>query len=362
MIVDVHGHTVAPPELYEYMLRTVALRGTHGRAELKISDDRLRETLAGHLAMLDRVGTDIQFISPRPFSTLHGERPAKVVHWVTETTNDVIARQVTLAPTRLRGIAGLPQAVGTTADEWTGELRRCVKELGFVGALINPDPAEGIDSGPPMGDPSWFPLYEALVELDVPGIVHGGGCRSARESYSNHFITEQSIAVLSIIEGGVFERYPALKLVICHGGGSVPYQVDRWRALRWRHWRPALDMSELDRAATDRVRAQVRNVESFDDSLRRLSFDTVLYGRDSLELLFKVVGPDRCLFGTEMPGTGSSVDPNTGRWMDDLRPVIEGIEWLSAADREAIFTENARRLFPAAFPATSAAARGGGAA
>ena len=79
--------------------------------------------------------------------------------------------------------------------------------------------------------------------------------------------------------------------------------------------------------------------------MRRLYFDTVLYNQESLELLFRIVGTDRCLFGTERPGSGSAQDPVTGRWFDDLRPLIEGIEWLSDDDRQSIFEDNARSVF-----------------
>jgi 4-oxalmesaconate hydratase len=57
------------------------------------------------------------------------------------------------------------------------------------------------------------------------------------------------------------------------------------------------------------------------------------------------VGADRCLFGTERPGTGTSLDPKTGRWMDDIKPLIEDIEWLTAGDRKRIFEDNARELY-----------------
>lgn len=349
MIIDVHGHVIAPPELYEYTVRALASRGALGSSRLRVSDDRVAEVLATHIAMLDGAGTDVQLVSPRPFATMHAERPAGIVHLVTQAANDLIAQQLRLEPDRLRGIAGLPQAAGTPADEWVEELSRCVTELGFVGCLINPDPAEGLGGTPPMGDESWYPLYEAMVDLDVPGIIHPGGCRNGRESFSNHFITEESIAVLSIIDGRVFDTFPTLKLIVCHGGGSIPYQVGRWRALRWRHWRPALDMRELGRDDVETVREKLRGVEPFDDSLRRLYFDTVLYSKESIELLIRVVGADRAVFGAELPGTGSSVDPETGRWLDDLRPVIEEIDWLTDEDRTAIFEGNAKRLFSRAF-------------
>jgi len=169
-----------------------------------------------------------------------------------------------------------------------------------------------------------------MVELDVPGLIHSAACRHFRESYSAHFISEESIAVLNLCkaESRVFQDFPNLRLIIAHGGGSVPYQIGRWRAHRFREQesRPGL--------------------ESFDESLRRLYYDTVLYNQESLDFLFRIVGTDRCLFGTENPGSGSSKDPATGKWMDDLKPVIEGISWLSDEDRGRIFEANPRSVFP----------------
>jgi 4-oxalmesaconate hydratase len=87
------------------------------------------------------------------------------------------------------------------------------------------------------------------------------------------------------------------------------------------------------------------DTESFDATLRRFWFDTVVHNKKSLELLFDVASPQRCLFGTERPGSGGGKDPTTGRPYDDLKPVIESIEGLSSEERAGIFEHNARRLF-----------------
>jgi 4-oxalmesaconate hydratase len=70
----------------------------------------------------------------------------------------------------------------------------------------------------------------------------------------------------------------------------------------------------------------------------------VLYSKDSLELLFKTVGIDRCLFGPSARRR-TVKDPRTGRWLDETRFTIEAIEWLTDADKKAIFEDNARKLF-----------------
>jgi 4-oxalmesaconate hydratase len=234
---------------------------------------------------------------------------------------------VKVAPERFRGVAALPQCYGVNPAECVEELDRCVNELGFVGCMINPDPGEGEGSTPPMGDQFWYPLYERMVQLDVPALVHSASCKDPRLTYSVHFINEETIAVASLANSRVFEDFPNLKLIISHGGGAVPYQIARWRAGRF---------NQMARGA---------NVERFDDSIRRLYYDTGVYNKESLELLFKIVGTDRCLFGTENPGTGTAIDPDTGRTLDDLKPVIEDIDWLSQDDRERIFERNAREVF-----------------
>jgi 4-oxalmesaconate hydratase len=227
-------------------------------------------------------------------------------------------------------VCGLPQTPAGGIQPCVAELERCVKEHGFIGCLLNPDPTEGTGLAPTLDDEHWYPLYEKMVELDVPGLVHSAACKNFRESYSAHFITEESIAVINLCKADsrVFDDFPSLRLIISHGGGSVPYQVGRWRAHRVREQESA------------------PSLESFDDSLRRLHFDTVLYNQESLDLLFRIAGTDRCMFGTENPGSGSSRDPESGAWMDDLKPVIERISWLSPEDRERIFEGNARAAFP----------------
>jgi len=203
------------------------------------------------------------------------------------------------------------------------ELDRCVNELGFVGVMINPDPGEGDGQTPGMGDEYWYPLYEKLVQLDLPALVHAASCRNQRESFHNHFITEEGIAIISLLSSKVLDDFPKLKLLISHGGGPVPYQVGRWR-------------SQL-RGPND--------TENFDERLKKLYFDTALYSVESLDLLFKIVGPDRCLFGTERPGAGSKKDPRTGRWYDDVRPMIESLEWLKPEQKNKIYQKNAESVF-----------------
>jgi 4-oxalmesaconate hydratase len=208
------------------------------------------------------------------------------------------------------------------------ELRRCATELGFIGCLINPDPTEGAGPTPPgLGDPFWHPLYAAMVELDMPGLIHSAGSCNARESYTLKFINEESIAVISLLGAKTLDAFPGLKIVVSHAGGAIPYQMGRFRA-----WN---------------VRKGEK--ETFDEQLRKLYFDTCNYSKEAIELLLKVAGTDNVLFGTEKPGTGSARDPVSGRDFDDMKPVLQSIDWLSAEQLANIFECNCRRVYPRAF-------------
>ena len=328
-VIDIHGHLNAPSELYHYQATLFSDRGAHGKGAPALTTEHAREWAERTVAVMDSVGTDIQFISPRPYAMMHSVRPERIVDWWVGANNDFIAAQVECQPTRLRGVAGLPQVHGSDARSWVDEVERCVREMGFVGCLLNPDMSEGTGYSPPLSDRYWYPLYEKLVELDVPALVHSAGCQDPRETYSAHFITEESRAILSILNSSVLLDFPSLRLVISHGGGSVPYQVGRWRAARLH----------------TKIRQGQFLDEGFEDSLRRLYYDTCLYDVRSLELLFSVVGADRCMFGTEKPGSGSAVDPATGRDMDDLQPVIRGMRVLTEGQKEAVLGGTAQTVY-----------------
>ncbi|PQA87632.1 amidohydrolase family protein [Hyphococcus luteus] len=329
MIIDCHGHVSAPADLWVYKSLLLSHRGEHGRKFPEISDEELlryanKKEMApcGHLDMLDRVGTKLQLLSPRPFQMMHSEKPGKLVHWFTEESNNIIARQVELMPDRFIGVAGLPQVAGDPVEVVLPELERAVVKLGFKGCLLNPDPFEnsGVEP-PPLGDRYWYPLYEKLCELDVPAHIHSAGSRSERAPYTLNFLLEETMAVYGLLVSDVFKDFPDLKIVVSHGGGAIPFHVGRFRA------------------------SAIRRGGDFIEEMRNLYYDTVLYSEEALRLLIKTVGADRCLFGAECPGVGSAVDPDTGVTLDDIAPFIKGFEWLSEEEKTMIFSGNAKKVF-----------------
>jgi OH-DDVA meta-cleavage compound hydrolase len=93
---------------------------------------------------------------------------------------------------------------------------------------------------------------------------------------------------------------------VSHGGGAIPYQLGRFEA------------------------GSLRQKERFSTKMRKLYFDTVLYTPGALRLLIETVGSERCLYGAECPGVGSAVNPDTGRTMDDILPIIDGTPFCTA--------------------------------
>jgi 4-oxalmesaconate hydratase len=201
----------------------------------------------------------------------------------------------------------------------------------MVGVKINPDPGEGGTEVPDMGSEYWYPLYERMVALDVPGLIHGGPYRFSREPELGYFCQEETVAGWALLRSPrVFRDFPDLKLIIGHGGGYIPYQVGRARCFR---------LNERGRGAPDPL------WEPFEDTLRRLYFDTVLFDQEALELLLQVCGVDRCMFGSDKPANGSVIDPRTGRSLNDVKPLIDSIAWLTENDRQAIYEGNVRRVY-----------------
>jgi 4-oxalmesaconate hydratase len=167
-----------------------------------------------------------------------------------------------------------------------------------------------------------------MVELDVPGLLHGGHYNYGREPELGYYPAEVTIGAWALLRSPkVFQQFPNLKIIVGHGGGYVPYQLGRARGFR------------LNEQARDPA------VESFDTSLSHLYFDTVLYNAESVELLIKAIGADNVLFGTDKPANGDTIDPLTGHAFNDIKWYIDQIPWLSEADRHKIFEANARMLF-----------------
>jgi 4-oxalmesaconate hydratase len=322
LIIDCHGHyTTAPKQLQQF--RDAQLAG--GAAELApISDDELRESVeTNQLRILRERGGDVMIFSPKASGMEHHvPDPATAVAWA-RASNDLVARVADLYPETFAGVCQLPQTPGGDLADVVAELRRCVEERGFVGANLNPDPSGGFWTSPPMTDPYWFPVYEALVELDVPAMVHvSSSCNPNFHALGAHYLNADTSVFMQLLEGDLFERFPTLRLVIPHGGGAIPYHWGRYRGLAMRLGRP--DPAEL---------------------LRNVFFDTCVYHQPGIDLLTRVVPTENLLFASEMLGAVRGADPETGIAWDDTKQYLDAAG-LDEEQRQAVFEDNARRVYP----------------
>src|SRR4029077_16608030 len=130
-------------------------------------------------------------------------------------------------------------------------------------------------------------------------------------NYQLGFYTEPYLAGPFLSHGDVFERFPERKGIICHCGGGLD------RFIPTDHHIAQKDLSE------------------------NLCYDTCAYDLNFLEAAIKQRTPDRLMFGTEVPGSGRAVRPETGRPGDDLLPIISNFPFLSEQDKLKIFNGNA---------------------
>jgi predicted TIM-barrel fold metal-dependent hydrolase len=316
-VIDVHGHISRPPQVRQYAAGLMSGR-TPGK--MNISDEIAEPPFQRHLKDLDDRNIDFQLVGPRPVDQWHWMPFYLQENWA-RATNDHIAQSIRMHPDRFAGMAHLPQNAEKDTSSCIPELERCVKELGFVGAYLNPDP-DGKRSAPGVHEPYWFPLYEKAVELDIPLLIHPCPTEDPRlqvvpANYQMNNVIEEYVATMLYYYGGVFDRYPGLKVVICHCGGAL----QRFIPTDTQHSHPDKDFS---------------NNVFFDSN----GLDPVFLGA-----AIQQRGVSQMVFGTEVPGSGSAVRPDTGRPGDDLVPTIDALEFLSAGDKKSIFHDNPLKVF-----------------
>ncbi len=329
MIIDCHGHyTTAPEPHNQFRVSQLA----HFKdpslprpGAAKVSDDEIRETIEANQLKLQRQrGADLTLFSPRASAMGHHEGDAAVSLEWTRACNDLVHRVVGLYPDNFASVCQLPQSPSAPLAQSIEELERCVSELGFVGCNLNPDPSGGHWKAPPLTDRYWYPLYEKMVELDVPAMVHvSASCNPNFHATGAHYINADTTAFMQFIQGDLFRDFPALRFVIPHGGGAVPYHWGRYRGLADMLKRPPLDGHVM----------------------RNVFFDTCVYHQPGIDLLVEVIDVDNILFGSEMVGAVRGIDPTTGHYFDDTKRYIDALD-IPAADKQQIFEGNARRVYP----------------
>jgi 4-oxalmesaconate hydratase len=330
MIIDCHGHfTTAPKALHEWRKKQLDnvndIANQPKKSDLVISDDEIREAIVnGQLKLQQERGGDMTIFSPIAGQMAHHLGNAQTSAVWAEQCNDLIHRVVTLFPESFIGVCQLPQAPGVSPANCIPELRRCVEELGFIGCNLSPDPSGGYWKDLPLTDKFWYPIYEEMVRLDVPAMIHvSSSCNPAVHGTGAHYLNGDTTAFMQFLLSDIFKDFPTLRFVIPHGGGAVPYHWGRYRGLS--------------------LEAAKKPLEPI---LNNVYFDTCVYHYPGIEFLTRVIPVDNVLFGSEMIGAVRGKDPNTGEYFDDTKKYVDACKGLSDEDRYKIFEGNARRVYP----------------
>ncbi len=229
--------------------------------------------------------------------------------------NDAMAQFVNANPDRFVALGTLPMHDPEAA---VAELRRIVGNYGFPGVTINPS-VQGTD----YDDPAYEEFWRTAHELDVLVVLHPNGTIDGRRLADYYLINvvgnpmETTIALTKIVMGGIVERYPGIKILGVHGGGYLPFYLDR-----------------LDHAATVRTDVAYKITGKPSDNVRSLYFDTVVHGA-GLAQLIDLVGAAHVLLGTDFPYD-----------MGDTEPVsrVNRVEGINPVDKANIIGLNAARL------------------
>ena len=325
--VDIHCHflnkdaaaKMAPLNPAQYEPQIKFANALTREVNVKQMQDRgpKLSTIELRLKDMDRMGIDIQAVSPAPQQTYYWAEPGLGLE-VSRMINDRLAEIVAQWPDRFVGLGTVPLQ---NVELAVTELERCVKQLGLRGVEINPNV-----NGKELTEPSLSldRFFAKARELDIVIFMHPTGFTQGErlmDHYFNNLIgnpLDTTVGTSHLIFGGMMERHPGLKIVLPHAGGYLGHY---WA--RMDHgWRARPDCRTIIKKAPTSY-------------LKKFYFDTITFDPEMLRNLIDKFGPQQVLLGTDYPFDMGEEDP-VG--------LINSVPRLSAADKQKIMGETAARL------------------
>jgi len=311
VVIDVHAHILVPEVMnktfeHTQYARSVAAQGVPEPLLKRMTEAPLR------LKDMDEAGVDIQVLSPSIMQQCtYGMEPEQALA-MERLGNDRVAEAVAQHPHRLVGLGSLPlQDVARS----TGELERCVRELGLRGVIISSH-----INGTELGDPRLRPFWAKAEELGAVIFIHPAGHADERMRRHRMVITigqplEEAYALTSLVHEGAMDQFPKLKIMIAHGGGYLPFYTGR-HDNEYRYGRSP----------------QLKG--DFSSYLARFFYDTVMFNPDMLEFLAAKVPASHIMLASDYP-------------FAEKKPVeyVRRARKVSKKDQDAILGTNAARLF-----------------
>jgi 4-oxalmesaconate hydratase len=215
LIIDCHGHYTTAPKALENW-RNAQIAGIQDPAampkvsDLKISDDELRESIeTNQLRLMKERGSDITIFSPRASFMAHHIGDFNISSTWAAICNELCYRVSQLFPDHFVPAAMLPQSPGVDPATCIPELEKCVKEYGNVGINLNPDPSGGHWTSPPLTDRHWYPIYEKMVEYDIPAMIHvSTSCNACFHTTGAHYLNADTTAFMQLPPGRPVQGLP----------------------------------------------------------------------------------------------------------------------------------------------------------
>ena len=325
--VDIHCHYFNPDAAAKVAHLAPADREISGKwgNELtrEVNERQLRErapklsSIEVRLKDMDRMGIDVQAVSPAPTQTYYWTEPglgAEVARSVNERLAEIVAKW----PERFVGLGTIPLQDASLA---VSELEFCMKKLGLRGVEINPN-VNGMELTDKRLNLEKF--FSRAAELGAVIFMHPLGYTQG-ERLTNHYFNnvignplDTTVAASYLIFDGVMERHPKLRVILPHGGGFIAH-----------YW------ARMDHAW--RARADCRTVikKRPTSYLEKMYFDTITFDRDMLRVLVERFGADHVLLGTDYP---------YDMMMEHPVDFIGGTPRLSASQKRKIMGGNAARL------------------
>jgi len=292
--IDIHAHII--PERWEPLRERFGYGGfitmDHYRqgAARMVRDDGafFREVTRNAwdpeaiLCDMDCHGVDIMVLCTVPVLFYYWAKPEHTLEWA-QFLNDHLANVVATFPRRFIALGTVPLQDTALAIE---ELERCVRTLGMPGVEIGTN-VNGIN----LDDERFFPFYEAAEAIGAVLLVHPWNMVGAdrMKRYWGEWLVgmpaETALAIHSCICGGVFDRFPRLRMLFVHAGGAFPFTLGRishgWRA------RPDL--------------CNVNDIRDPREYVGRFWVDSITHDVRALRYLLDIVGTERVVMGSDYP-------------------------------------------------------------